>query len=353
MFKYLKFSLAPLTLAISIYFASLAGNYIWYFFLAFTTLIILGDILLGSDTKVEEYKYPFILNLMLYLNLPLLILLIAVSIYTIDNQSITIFSFVGYCVTVGFMLGSFGVNVGHELTHRKNKKLDMFIGNWVQALCLDNVFAIEHVYGHHKDVALLKDGASARRGEGIYSFMFRSTFSEYKNAFQIEKNRLKIKRKSIFSFENKFFAALFRSIIICIFIYSLASTQALIFYLISALISKILLETINYIEHYGLVRLEGKPVRPRHSWNSNTFVSSAFTFNLTRHSAHHEKAHLPYWKLSPYSDAPKMPYGYMSTLSFALLLPWLYRKIMAKKLLDWDENYASGPEKELISKLSL
>ena len=351
MIKYLKFSLAPLTLLISIYFAFLGGEYIWYFFLVFTMFIMLGDILFGSDLTTEEYKYPFFLNLMLYLTLPLLIVLIGVSIYVINNQ--TIVSFVGYCITVGFLLGSFGVNVGHELTHRKNKKLDMFIGNWVQALCLDNVFAIEHVYGHHKDVALLKDGASARRGEGIYSFMFRSTFSEYRNAFQIEKNRLQIKEKSIFSFENKFFRALFRSIIICVLIYSVASTKALVFYLISALISKILLEAINYIEHYGLVRVEGRSVRPRHSWNSNTFISSAFTFNLTRHSAHHEKAHLPYWKLLPYSDAPKMPYGYMTTFFFALLLPWLYRKIMAKKLLEWDQNYASEAEIELISNLSV
>jgi len=347
MFKYLKFSLAPITLIISIYFAYIGGEYIWYFFLIFTALIMFGDILFGSDVSVEEYQYPFFLNLMLYLTLPLLIALLTVSIYVIDNLSMV--PFIGYCATVGFMLGSFGVNVGHELTHRKNKKLDIFIGNWIQALCLDNVFAIEHVYGHHKDVALLKDGASARRGEGIYIFMFRSTYSEYKHAFKIEKTRLQRKGKSIFSFQNKFFAALFRSIFICIFIYSIASTKALIFYLISALISKILLETINYIEHYGLVRVEGKPVRPRHSWNSNTFISSAFTFNLTRHSAHHEKAHLPYWKLSPYQDAPKMPYGYLTTFFFALLFPWLYRRMMAKKLLDWDQNYASEGERELIS----
>ena len=216
MFKYLKFSLAPITLFVSIYFAYIGGEYIWYFFLIFTALIMFGDILFGFDVSVEDYQYPFFLNLMLYLTLPLLIVLLIVSIYVIDNQSI--FSFIGYCVTVGFMLGSFGVNVGHELTHRKNKKLDMFIGNWIQALCLDNVFAIEHVYGHHKDVALLKDGASARRGEGVYSFMFRSTYSEYKNAFRIEKTRLQRKGKSIFSFQNKFFVALFRSLVICIVI---------------------------------------------------------------------------------------------------------------------------------------
>jgi len=349
MFKYLKFSMAPLTIVISIYFAFLGGNYIWYFFLGFSAIIMIGDLIAGHDITVEEYRYPFFLNLMLYLTLPLLIALITVMMNVIDKQ--TIISFVGYCFTIGFMLGSFAVNVGHELTHRKNNKLDMFIGNWLQALCWDNVFAIEHVYGHHKHVGLLKDAATARRGEGIFNFIFRSTFTEYKNAFQIEKIRLAKKGKTIFSFENKFFIAFFRSIFISIIIYSIGGGLALLCYLISALMSKILLETINFIEHYGLVRVEGRPTRPRHSWNSNTFISSVFTFYLTRHSAHHEKANLPYWKLAPYSDAPEMPFGYLSTFFLALLFPWLYRKVMAKKLLDWDQNYASDAEKELVSHL--
>ena len=69
------------------------------------------------------------------------------------------------------------------------------------------------------------------------------------------------------------------------------------------------------------------------------------------HSAHHEKAHLPYWELTPYSDAPKMPYGYLSTFFFALLFPWLYRKRMAQKLKDWDENYASDAEKQIAASI--
>ena len=347
MLKYLKFSLAPLTIVTAIFFALLGGNYIWYFFIGFSSFIVIGDIIFGADNSVDEYKYPLFLNLMLYLNLPLLVVLISVMISVIDSQSVI--SFIGYCLTIGLMLGAFAVNVGHELTHRKNKKLDMFFGNWLQALCWDNVFAIEHVYGHHKHVGLFEDAATARRDEGILKFIVRSTFNEYKNAFQIEKNRLRRKEKSFFCIKNKFIIGISRSIIISLIIYFIGSSTALLCYLISAFISKILLETINYVEHYGLVRAKGRPVRPRHSWNSNTFISSAFTFNLTRHSAHHEKAHLPYWKLKPYTEAPKMPFGYLATFFIALLFPWLYRKIMAKKLKDWDENYASDAEKQIIA----
>jgi len=349
MFKYLKFSLAPLTVLISVYFATLGGNYMWYFFISFILLIMIGDILLGEDLSVEEYKNHNFLNAMLYLNLPLLVFLIIIMTFMIDNE--TVLGFIGYSITIGFMLGSFAVNVGHELTHRKNKKIDMFFGNWLQALCWDNAFSIEHVYGHHKNVGLHEDGATARRGEGIYTFMIRSTVHEYINAFNIEKARLLRKKKSIFNKENKFFIALSRSIFVSLLIFLIGGFKSLLCYLIAALISKILLETINYVEHYGLVREIGKPVKPRHSWNSNTFVSSAFTFYLTRHSAHHEKAHLPYWRLSPYSDAPKMPFGYLTTFFIALVFPFLYRKIMAKKLIEWDQTFASEGEKKIISQL--
>ena len=91
------------------------------------------------------------------------------------------------------------------------------------------------------------------------------------------------------------------------------------FFIFWSILAKCFLETINYIEHYGLVRAEGEPVLPKHSWNSNHMISSTLLFNLTRHSAHHEKSNLPFWKLEPYKDAPMLPNGYLSMLYFILL----------------------------------
>ena len=69
-------------------------------------------------------------------------------------------------------IGILGTVPGHELTHRKKNKFDMFIGNWLLAFSWDCTFAIEHVYGHHRDVCLDEDPASAKRGENIYLFIF-------------------------------------------------------------------------------------------------------------------------------------------------------------------------------------
>ena len=76
-------------------------------------------------------------------------------------------------------------------------------------------------------------------------------------------------------------------------------------------------------------------------------------YNLSRHSHHHEKAYLEFWELEPYQDAPEMPYGYLSMIYIALLLPWWYNKIMAKKLIDWDTYYATNEEKAIASEQNI
>jgi len=119
----------------------------------------------------------------------------------------------------------------------------------------------------------------------------------------------------------------------------------MLMYLICAFIAKALLEVINYSEHYGLVRVEGEPVLPRHSWNSNSILSSIYLYNVTRHSSHHEKANLRYWELRSYQDAPIMPQGYLTMLYMALFLPYIFHRMMAKKLVDWDERFATNEER--------
>ena len=42
-----------------------------------------------------------------------------------------------------------------------------------------------------------------------------------------------------------------------------------------------------------------------------------------------------------------MPYGYLTMIYLALLFPWIYHRIMAKKLIEWDQNYANEDEKKI------
>ena len=90
-------------------------------------------------------------------------------------------------------------------------------------------------------------------------------------------------------------------------------------------------------------------VQPRHSWNSNSTMSSIYLYNVTRHSSHHEKANLKYWELRAYEGAPMMPQGYLTMLYMAIFMPYFFHRMMAKKLIDWDNNHASEKERVIAT----
>ena len=324
---------------------------------------------LGEDLSLQKYSYPQLINFPIYLNLFLLLILILMVVFVLGNSnstwfvdgfnnylninlvemknSITLIDKISLVAIASLYIGTMGTVPGHELTHRKRDKLDMFFGNWLLSLSWDCAFALEHVYGHHKNVGLSSDPATAKRGENIYSFIVRASIEEHLDAWKIEFNHLNRRGKSLFSLHNKMIIGYLRSLFITFIAYMVGGLLGMCFYLLCSFIAKALLEVINYTEHYGLIREADKPVQPHHSWNSNNVMSSVLLYNVTRHSAHHEKANLKFFELDAYPDAPMMPYGYLSMLYLAIFLPFVYHRIMAKKLIHWDLNYASSKEKEI------
>jgi fatty acid desaturase len=114
----------------------------------------------------------------------------------------------------------------------------------------------------------------------------------------------------------------------------------------SALFGKSLLEIVNYMEHYGMVRAPDQAVQLRHSWNTNARMSSWAMFNLSRHSHHHAQGEVPYQNLMPLPEAPTMVAGYLSTILLTLLPP-LWQRIMVPKIVEWDRHYATPEERVL------
>tara|TARA_Y100001954_G_C15680338_1_gene537392 strand:+ start:56 stop:808 length:753 start_codon:yes stop_codon:yes gene_type:complete len=246
-------------------------------------------------------------------------------------------------------MGTMGVVPGHELTHRVKNKFDMFIGNWLLAFSCDCTFAIEHVYGHHRNACFPEDPASAKKGENIYLFILKAIINEHIDGWKIEAKRVKRTGDFPYGFNNKMIIGYLRSLTIGSFAFLIGGWSGVVFFLICAFITKSFLEAINYVEHYGLVREKGQPVAMRHSWNSNHFMSSVYLYNVTRHSDHHRLAKLKFWELDPCPEnAPMTPYGYLSMLYLVLLMPFVYKKIMNGKLIEWAENSASQEEKELF-----
>ena len=372
MLKYLKHFLPPFTTIIYIIIITKGEYSPSLFLLGFSLFLIIGDYIMPRDKEIQKFSYPSILNLSLYINLPILLILVLITVSFLTNNlsgwylnilgediyndfleiksSFNLIDKFSLIIQGSLLMGTLGVVAGHELTHRIKDKFDMFIGNWLLAFSWDCTFAIEHVYGHHKHACLPEDPASAQRGDNIYLFILQAIYNEHIDGWKIEINRVKKQGLNPFGFHNKMIIGYLRSFTITLLIFILTGMMGVVYFLICALITKSFLEAINYIEHYGLVRVRGSRVEMKHSWNSNHLISSIFLYNVTRHSDHHRLAKLKFWELHPCPEnAPMTPYGYLSMLYLVLITPYLYKKIMNKKLIDWDLNYANNEERKLIN----
>ena len=371
MTKYIKYYFSIFLAFLAILSILMGSYYPTIFFVLYSTIIIIGDSFLNPDKKLQSFSYPFFLDLSIYLALPVLFILMffVISIFSnslpawyisgfkdffnIDfihlQQSFNAFDKISIIMSTFLIGGSMSIAGGHELAHRKKNKFDLLVGNWLLAFSFDCNFAIEHVYGHHKNVCLPEDPASAKRGENIYIFILKGIINEHLSGWEIELKRLKRKKIGFFTIENKILKGYFRSVLISFLSFWLFGLIGMFTFVLIAFLSKASLETINYVEHYGLVRQRGKPVRMRHSWNSNHFFSSIYLYNVTRHSDHHRNSNLKFWELQPiHKDAPMLPYGYLTMLYLAAFTPYLYKKIMKKELDNWDQNYANDFERKLV-----
>jgi alkane 1-monooxygenase len=251
-------------------------------------------------------------------------------------------------VLTGLMIGLIGTITGHELTHRTWDPLSLWIGRWLLSFSFDTSFAIEHVYGHHRYVSTLEDPATAPRGRNVYAHVLISTVRGNVSAWNIEARRLRKKRLPVLSWHNAALRGYLMSALLVATAVAMGGWVAGAFFVACGLWGKALLEIVNYMEHYGLVRNPATPVQPRHSWNTNRRISSWTMFNLTRHSHHHAQGEVPYQDLRPYPNAPVMINGYLTTLLIALVPP-LWHALMTPKVLAWDRDFATDEERKLAA----
>ncbi len=370
MFQYLKFmSFHALALSIA-FFASLGGSTISIALGSWLVLFILADTVFGDDVTEPTYKFPQFLTSQLWMALPLMFLVTFVCVW--QFASVDVFSYgatfqsltgidilaaradthpihyVSLSILLALSIGLISTLVGHELTHRTWDPVSMLIGRWLLAFSFDSNFAIEHVYGHHRYVSTIDDPATAPRGRNVYAHLFISTYRCNVGSWVIEGERLKKKGLGLFSVHNLAIRGYLMSIALVVGAYYVAGWQGAVFFTISAILGKFVLEIVNFMEHYGMVRNPEVPVQPYHSWNTNKRVSSWVMFNLTRHSHHHAQGEVPYQDLKPYADAPMMVGGYLTTI-VATLIPPLWNKLMIPKVLAWDQKYASDEELQLAN----
>jgi len=236
----------------------------------------------------------------------------------------------GLLATVGITNGV-GINTAHELGHKTNG-----LERWLARIALAPVayghFYVEHNKGHHRHVATPVDPASSRMGESFYAFWPRTVVGSVKSAWNIERERLNRLGHSVWSVRNENLQAWAMTVVLFGALTAWLGPWALGFLLVQAVFGFSLLEVVNYLEHYGLVRqktADGRYERcqPRHSWNSNHIVTNLFLYQLQRHSDHHANPTRRYQALRHFDDSPQLPSGYSSMVLLAYF-PALWFKVM-------------------------
>lgn len=298
-----------------------------------------------ESAEAEMRKNDQVYDFMLYLVLPVVYLSVAVYLFALSGQMWELYEIIGLTLSLSMVLGGLGINVAHELGHR-NSRFEQTLGKLLLLPSAYMHFFIEHNYGHHKNVSTYEDPASSRRNETLYHFWIRSAVYSYISAWKIQLKQLKRSGASFWCAKNEM---LIFQIIQLIWWSSIAVVfgwKIVLAYTVAAIGGFLLLETVNYIEHYGLARkklsaLRYERVQPVHSWNSNHVVGRLMLFELSRHSDHHFQPAKKYQLLEHHSESPQMPTGYPGMMLLSALPP-LWFKVMNKRLPNLEESPRSS-----------
>jgi len=314
----------------------------WWFgpvlvFVAFPLL----DIVVGMDASnppdsvlkwLEQDRYY---RWCTYLFIPVQFAGLVFACWLWSSGDLSVFESLGLAVTMG-VVGGIAINTAHELGH-KRASMERWLSKVALAQTAYGHFFIEHNRGHHVRVATPEDPASSRLGESFWAFLPRTVIGSLRSAWGIERERLGRGGHLAWSWRSDILQAWTMTIVLFGALTAVFGWVVLPYLLIQAL-GFILLEVVNYLEHYGLLRQKKEDGRyerclPEHSWNSNNVASNVLLYHLQRHSDHHANPTRRYQALRHVEEAPQLPTGYAGMIVLAWFPP-LWRRVMDPLLVE-------------------
>jgi len=348
--------LSPITFYILAYIAfTKDGIYTWLPMIYAWALIPIAELFIRPDEKnmtaaeEELARQDRLYDYLLYCFVAVQFVALYIFLSGFSQPGLSAAGIAGRICSMGLLCGTFGINVGHELGHRVNR-FEQWLAKASLMSSLYMHFFIEHNKGHHKNVATPQDPSSARKNEAVYIFYFRTILFSYLSAWHIANDETR--KKHLPFWKNEMLQAHVIQIIFISVIWYFFGLSVTVYFLMAALIGILLLETVNYIEHYGLQRKatgEGKYERamPHHSWNSNHILGRLMLFELSRHSDHHYLASRKYQLLKHHEEAPQLPTGYPGSMLLSLLPPlWFW--IMNRRIRDFEMPLASTQKEATV-----
>jgi len=324
----------------------------------------------GYDENGETLGWPTFQNLTMYFMLPVFVLfqlVMAWRLYTfmalggaegavimelipgilVMHEGITGINLIGATLSSGIFIG-IGIIYGHELSHTKG--FGFVISRLMMALSGSAHFCYAHVYNHHLELASEDDPATAPRGRTIYGHYPLSYLGQSKFLYNMEKERLSRMGVSFISWQNRWIRG-----------YLMAVPTVALFFMAGGWIgmaclatiwgiSNFELEALNYLEHYGLIRVKDQPIDYRHNWDNSTCFTAWFFIEIGRQADHHDRGETHFWELENVG-CPNTGWGYF-VVFFIALVPPIWHWYMRKRLAAWDEHFATDEERAIAARLN-
>ncbi|HUO54653.1 MAG TPA: alkane 1-monooxygenase [Rhodoblastus sp.] len=302
----------------------------------FILSVVLIDFIVGVDKSsyavseiaaVEnESYYRWVANLVMPIQYGSLIW----SAWMLVHGGLNAFDTLGLAATLGIANGICITNA-HEIGH-KPEKLERWLAKFVLAPTFFGHFTTEHNGGHHVWAATPEDFSSARMGESFYVYFPRTLIGGIREAWTLEKQRLARRGMSHWSWRNDALSAWIVTPVLFAGLATWLGWSVLPWLILQGFIGLTMLEMVNYVQHYGLLRAKRRdgryqPCEPRHSWNSSHLATNIMLYHLPRHSDHHAHPMRHYQALRHFEEAPQLPTGYAG-MSLATLIPPLWSRIV-------------------------
>ena len=317
----------------------------WWFGPVFVFGIIpLVDLMTGLDRNnppdevIERLENDRYYRWVTYAFIPIQYLSLVWGAWMLSRGDLAVADKVGLSLGIGMVAG-IAINTAHELGHKKEEH-ERWFARIALAQPFYGHFYIEHNRGHHVRVATPEDPASSRVGETVWGFLPRTVWGSLTSSWKLEKRRLARREQSPWTLRNDVLNAWAMSVVLWGGLMLAFGWEILPYLVIQAIVGIWLLESVNYLEHYGMLRQKvGTPGReryervdPSHSWNSNNIGTNVLLYHLQRHSDHHANPTRRYQALRDFKESPVLPTGYAGMIVLTWV-PAIWRRVMDPRVL--------------------
>jgi len=325
---------------------SLTGWGVWFWIGPIVILVVVPaiDLVAGLDRSnppddvIEALEKDRYYRWITYLFLPIQYAGFVGAMWLISHGDLAVWDKAGLAVSIG-CIGGIGINTAHELGHKKESH-ERWLSKIALAQSFYGHFYIEHNRGHHVRVATPEDPASSRVGENFYQFWPRTVLGSLRSSWRLEKRRYARRKQHPFRIGNDVLNAWLMSAVLWGALVAWLGVGIAPYLLVQAVVGFSLLEVVNYMEHYGMLRQKVgvgerqryERVDPSHSWNSNNIATNVLLYHLQRHSDHHANPTRRYQTLRDFEESPVLPTGYAGMIVLAIFPP-VWRRVMDPRVL--------------------